>query len=561
MRARSRQALARSFLVDPAILVRQVSETMQADPESGEPKKKSNADLQREKLAEQAKAVEVARYQARGMGTAGSYRGSAAQSPGHHSPASPKTSGAQGTKTRFELDGDTEKSAGMTKVNPLGLSQTAASMMSAQETQIEKKTRRWETETKEGGALSGRLTETIITEHMDNLSKLKELEEHIRHISETKDKEKEDRKKRLQSLHIFERFDDVREKRILTRHEKRQREWDEFRARMVKKLGKEADPDNLVINRAEEWRATLEEKELLVKAKPIEQRQGSNVWQMSLRDAWTRYISVGGPFSGLEMPYIDRPELRPDSIYTIRNPFNHAESYPDEVLIDPRTGQPRMNPKTKQPYTRKEIGITLHPSMNLDKTRKSRATVPGEEPHKDGVKRVYSKALSILQPAEVLFDGLCVQGAGFETRFEYERAEEEARLAEEERQRLIEEEKQRRKQANRGKTRGAQSEGAASVSGKSATNTAVSVGAELALEPCLAKGIEFEPWVPEEGMYLCCVLVSCCRVPDFVPTVEHGLELKEGTGMQIRAGEGMLLGEGGGTLLGEGEGMLLGGGR
>jgi hypothetical protein len=39
---------------------------------------------------------------------------------------------------------------------------------------------------------------------------------------------------------------------------------------------------------------------------------------MSLRDAWTRYIAVGGPFSGLEMPYIDRPELRPDSIYTIR---------------------------------------------------------------------------------------------------------------------------------------------------------------------------------------------------------------------------------------------------
>ena len=41
-------------------------------------------------------------------------------------------------------------------------------------------------------------------------------------------------------------------------------------------------------------------------------------WQMSLRDAWTRYIAVGGPFSGLEMPYIDRPELRPDSVYTIR---------------------------------------------------------------------------------------------------------------------------------------------------------------------------------------------------------------------------------------------------
>jgi len=524
------QALARSFLVDPAILARQVSETMQADPETGEPKKKSNAELQQEKLAEQAKAVELARYQAqgRGMHTASSMRASAAQSPDNHHSGSPATPKTLGTKTRFEDDGggDTQKSGGMTKVNPLGLSQTGASMMSAQDTQIEKKTRKWETEAREGGALSGRLTETIITEHMDNLSKLEELEEHIRHISETKEKEREERKKRLQSMHIFERFDDVREKRILTRHEKRQREWDEFRERMVKKLGKEKDPDNLVINRAEEWRAMLEEKELLVKAKPIEQRQGSNVWQMSLRDAWTRYISVGGPFSGLEMPYIDRPELRPDSIYTIRNPFNNTEAYPDEVLIDPKTGQPKINPKTKQPYTRKEIGISVHPSMNLDKTRRSRATVPGEEPHKDGVKRANSKALTILKPAEVFFDGLCVEGAGFETRFEHERAEQEARLAEEERLRQLEEEKQRRKAANRGKTRGAQSEGAPSV--KSASNTAVSAGADLAAMET-SKGIEFEPWIPEEGALLlplasslACLLLTSASVCEHVGKGRRG---------------------------------------
>jgi len=41
--------------------------------------------------------------------------------------------------------------------------------------------------------------------------------------------------------------------------------------------------------------------------------------QMSLLDAWARYISMGGTFSGLEMPNIDHPELRPDSIYTVRS--------------------------------------------------------------------------------------------------------------------------------------------------------------------------------------------------------------------------------------------------
>ena len=146
----------------------------------------------------------------------------------------------------------------------------------------------------------------------------------------------------------------------------------------------------------------LEEKELLMQAQPIESRQGSNVWQMSLRDAWTRYIAVGGPFSGLEMPYIDRPELRPDSIYTIRNPFNNTEQYANELCLDPKTGQPATNPKTKQPYTRRDLGVTVHPSLNLDKVKQSRQHLPGEQTRKQWAKQAYSKALTILQPSEVL---------------------------------------------------------------------------------------------------------------------------------------------------------------
>jgi len=153
----------------------------------------------------------------------------------------------------------------------------------------------------------------------------------------------------------------------------------------------ERDPDNLVFNRAEEWRATLEEKELLSKAQPVEQRQvriththimyiyiyiytvththimyiyiyicthththkhtrthtqGSNLWQMSLRDAWTRYIAVGGLFSGLEMPYIDRPELRPDSIYTIRCVLGTAAAL--ECPQNKKSPPPQKGPKKKE---------------------------------------------------------------------------------------------------------------------------------------------------------------------------------------------------------------------
>jgi hypothetical protein len=32
------------------------------------------------------------------------------------------------------------------------------------------------------------------------------------------------------------------------------------------------------------------------------------------RDCWTRYIGVGNMFSGLEIPFEDRPELQPNKV-------------------------------------------------------------------------------------------------------------------------------------------------------------------------------------------------------------------------------------------------------
>ncbi len=59
---------------------------------------------------------------------------------------------------------------------------------------------------------------------------------------------------------------------------------------MSKRLNK--DPEDLVISRAEEYRVMLEETDLMVKATPVDKRHGDNVWMMSLRDAWTRYVCL-----------------------------------------------------------------------------------------------------------------------------------------------------------------------------------------------------------------------------------------------------------------------------
>jgi hypothetical protein len=86
--------------------------------------------------------------------------------------------------------------------------------------------------------------------------------------------------------------------------------------------------------RAEDYRRVIEESDLMFKATPIEKRQGGNVWQMSLRDCWTRYIGVGNMFSGLEIPFEDRPELQPEKIESIGRPLRDAAPGKRKPLVD-----------------------------------------------------------------------------------------------------------------------------------------------------------------------------------------------------------------------------------
>jgi hypothetical protein len=182
-------ALSRSFLVDPTIIAKQAAETLNArlgDTEQ-EFKKKSLADVQREKLAEQAKKILEARSQNRGTAQSGTRT---------HSPDSYNADGrnsplVQQGKARFEgIDGNTQSSM-VPKVN-LGMSHTNASnasFMSAQDTKVKLERPKWDTQYDVGGALTGRMTEEILTEHMDNLSKLEELKEDIKQINEARAKE------------------------------------------------------------------------------------------------------------------------------------------------------------------------------------------------------------------------------------------------------------------------------------------------------------------------------------------------------------------------------------
>jgi len=109
-----------------------------------------------------------------------------------------------------------------------------------------------------------------------------------------------------------------RQERALKRYEAMKKEWEKFRNKMSEKMGRDAD--ELVFARSEDYREMLEEYDLLQKAVPVEERQASNVWLMSLRNSWTTYVPVGNAFSGLFCPVSERTSHEPNDITVIRNP-------------------------------------------------------------------------------------------------------------------------------------------------------------------------------------------------------------------------------------------------
>jgi hypothetical protein len=79
------------------------------------------------------------------------------------------------------------------------------------------------------------------------IEQVNELKETLATLNQAKAKQREERNKKLKAMQIFQRFDEVRDSRILARHQKRLAEWEAFRNRMSKRLNK--DIDDLVISR------------------------------------------------------------------------------------------------------------------------------------------------------------------------------------------------------------------------------------------------------------------------------------------------------------------------
>ncbi|POM68658.1 Hypothetical protein PHPALM_15156 [Phytophthora palmivora] len=135
-------------------------------------------------------------------------------------------------------------------------------------------------------------------------------------------------RKWLNSLPIHERVAQQRQRNALRKWRQMSRDWETFKARAARKLGK--TPQELVMSRASTYREQREMYDTLQKARPLNDKVGEDIWLVSLRDEGTRYVPVGNIFSGLFCPIRESTKIGP----RVRRPldyYNSKESHPHEI--------------------------------------------------------------------------------------------------------------------------------------------------------------------------------------------------------------------------------------
>ena len=137
------------------------------------------------------------------------------------------------------------------------------------------------------------------------------LEQLRRHAAATRKKESEEERKLIEYLPVNEKFSFNKEGKVLTRWQERQRDWNRIQLQIERKLRSKIKRP-LMMTTADEYRAKMEELDLLQASVPDEDRFNESSWQAGLRGGGAIRQPVGHIFSGLECKYeqaLPRPTL------------------------------------------------------------------------------------------------------------------------------------------------------------------------------------------------------------------------------------------------------------
>lgn len=130
-----------------------------------------------------------------------------------------------------------------------------------------------------------------------------------RHAKKLHVKDEEGEKKLLEYLPVNERLSIEKESKVLTRWQERQKDWERIEGTISRKIrtklmnhkvNRSATSRPLMMTTTDEYRARLEEYDLIQSAIPLKDKFSENAWQMTLRGGGPIHVPVGHIFSGLE---------------------------------------------------------------------------------------------------------------------------------------------------------------------------------------------------------------------------------------------------------------------
>lgn len=162
--------------------------------------------------------------------------------------------------------------------------------------------------------------------YFETLKKMTKVAEKIRL------KEEDEEKKLVEFLPLNERFTLDKENKVLTRWQERQKEWEKIESLIKKKLTARKGVNRpLMMTTTDEYRAKLEEYDLIQAAMPLKDRYSDSAWQMSLRGGGPIIVNIGHIFSGLECkiePKLIVPKM-------VRKPKPTTAIWKNDTFIEP----------------------------------------------------------------------------------------------------------------------------------------------------------------------------------------------------------------------------------
>jgi hypothetical protein len=174
-------------------------------------------------------------------------------------------------------------------------------------------------------------------------------------------KDSDQEKTLMEYLPVNEKFNLNKEGKVLARWQERQRDWERIQSSISKKLGSKSIRP-LMMTTTDEYRARIEEYDLIQAALPLKDRYSENSWQMTLRGGGPICIAIGHIFSGIECKVdvnVPKPKM-------IRKPKPTENTFKNDTFLEQTDSLTKKRKKYEKSLTEiRPHNLTYSDASNL----------------------------------------------------------------------------------------------------------------------------------------------------------------------------------------------------